>query len=362
MSARLCRSTTLHLPTTAHLHHSNLFIVRIFNGASAPDFVSDENKKVIYSSLKKNVKNIVEILNSYEKDKNLIKSVYIDAGSMIADMLLWEDADLDLFAKELGADKFINQIKIIKSQNQKELEAKKKKEEEQRKKDEEEEEKKWKKRKDKISERLKKIAEAFENGYFKYTMKLPFDKDISQEEIAQLPREDEGVKAMIRALVNAQTKITKPEQLKVFDGMLFYMRSHVPAKTCLLKVNLPGMLSIVGLSKDDLKAPGKSAQAISHYKEVVRIINTYPMVFKAGFGVLMDNNPHDYDVSISEYSSGIDLGLRKAAKKLEKQARKTKGLRRGAKEALAKVLVKVANRHKGFNDKVSDIVYGEKKR
>ena len=137
--------------------------------------------------------------------------------------------------------------------------------------------------------------------------------------------------------------------------MLFYMKSHVPAKTCLLKVNLPGMLSIVGLSKDDLKAPGKSAQAIARYKEFVRIINTYPNVFIEGFGVWMDKKPHAYGWDISEYESGIELELRRAAYKLQKNAKRpiTISLRRGN----ANVLEKSADKHKKLHNKISNVVY-----
>lgn len=324
--------------------------------------MSEADAKIVFSTFKK--AGMIDVLNNMETNPNVFKAVTgVSSNVLINAALRFDEKILNTFLEVTGATQFVNYIRQLQIQKQKELEEEKireqkeaeeearlapireaerkkreaeeakaaaeeearreaaaKKEAEREAKRMAEEAKEQEKRNQIVSARLLKLAENFNKGHYKFdsrAMRVRFANSITKEDIARLPKTDAGVVAMFGALVNMSTQIKTLDELRVFDSMLKYMSKRLTVKDCLRHVSMAEILAIVGLSKEDLNQPGKSANAIAHYREVMNIINKYPTVFKDGFGIDLYETPHDLHFSIedNDYSNGIELALRKAARK-----------------------------------------------
>ena len=329
-------------------------------------YMSDADKKIVFQTFV--TCDLIDVINEIETRSNIFRALTnSDTDRLIDTFTVFPDETLKMFVDITGAQKFVSYIKLVQAEKQKEIEARRKAELERAQKFQAEAEARERKKQEYIekrnrlaSKRLAKLAENFGRGNFKYSMKVPFGDEITKYEISRLSHDDAGVRAMIRALVDMQTKIKTPQDLKTFNDMLKYMESHVEAKKCLHNVSLAEMLAIVGLSEDDLKKPGKTPNAIARYKEVMSVINDYPYVFKEGFGLDSLRRPHDADISINEYESGLELALLKKAEEYSEKARKGNPFKRVIYRRVSEAL-KGASGLTQMNNNISKIVYKDKK-
>lgn len=298
------------------------FIIPFLSGGSSfMPYLTDDEKRIVFRSFK--VDNLVDIMNVIENNSNVFNAVlrdYSAADAFKRAFISFTEHDLDLFVQETGADKFVAYIKLLQVQQKRELEIQHKKEEEDRKRAEaaekerqakeikarEDAEKKQAIRDEKVSKRLQKLADNLNAGIFKYTMKLPFDKDITKDDIARLSHDDPGVIKMFTALVNVSNKIRTAEQLGVFDDMLYFMQSHFQPSKCLHNTTVKNLMSVAGIENFDANNDAYvdfEPAHIKRYKKILLTINKYPYVFKNGFGLNYTDHPHNQYVEISKYNS-----------------------------------------------------------
>ncbi len=295
-------------------------------------YLSKENKEIVFSVFNQ-VVNFKEMVNAIEKDFSTVSTWFrvacgYNAFEEMLDQLERFDQDtLQLFADVTGTNEFVNYVKKRRERNLEKIkkkEEKEKQEEEKREQEAEkriqEEEKRLEKRKEKITKRLIKLAEKFERGDFRYSMRLPFDKDITADDIADLPKDNPGVRAMFAALVHGQTQIKTVKDLEVFNDMLQYMIGQFAPKTCLHHVSLEQLLKIGGFTMEDLEKPKKTAESIARYKKALKFIEVNSAIFLEAFDLRLTHTPHDRRVNIEQYDTPEALNLLIKAKDLSEKA------------------------------------------
>ncbi len=303
------------------------------------NYMSDDEKRIVFKSF--NVDNLVDMMNMIETNPDVLNAVVGDRRAAERFQRVFErfsQHDLDLFLSETGADKFVNFIKIRQAKRREELEKEKKEEAEREKRQREIEAEREKRQREKeeqeaerekkfnavVSKRLQKLAANLDKGVFKYTMRTPFNGEITSAHISRLPHDDPGVLAMFNALVKAQTKITTPEELKGFNDLLQYMSGQFKPKTCLYHTSVVDMMAAAGVKNfnDKDKKPFKTQEAIARYRHILWVLRRYPTVFGVdGFDVAKDftDNPHSKSVNIFDYDNDKELQKLEAKAQFDKE-------------------------------------------